>query len=78
MHVNLFQVDESEVPAEPEEMIAKAKAITQTRVLSQEEFKKLRLRQIQKQIEADPNRNKIKGKRKADKIHIDEDELGER
>jgi hypothetical protein len=71
-----LQLDESEVPADPAEKLAKAQAISTTRFLTQDEFKKIRQRQMNKELQADP-RNRIKGlKRKAGdaKIHVEDDE----
>ena len=75
-NIVVFQLDESAVPCDPAEKVAKAQAISQTRFLSQDEFKKIRQRQMKKEMSADP-RNRIKGlKRKAgdNMVHIDEED----
>lgn len=64
-------MDKTEIPEGHAEKVAKAKAITQSRILSQDDFHKLRMRQVQKQMEADPKR----GKRKTDIMQLIEDDV---
>ena len=56
-----------------EEQIERARDVTQSRILTQEEFKQVRKRQLQKLVQLDPKAHR-KGKRKAesDKVCIDD------
>ena len=63
---------EADIPSDPEEKIQKAKEVIQSRILTQEEFKQVRLRQLAKKLAVDKS-NKGK-KRKADVVEEEEDE----
>ncbi len=66
----------------PEEKIQKAKDITQSRILTQEEFKQIRMRQLAKEVDTDPKvagkgKNQAKRARKRkieDTLNIDSDD----
>ncbi|KAK2165091.1 hypothetical protein LSH36_55g08041 [Paralvinella palmiformis] len=60
--------EETDIPSDPTEKIQKAKEVTQSRILTQEEFKQLHLRQLAKKLSTD------KGKKRKSDVFEEEDE----
>ncbi|XP_064636472.1 protein SDA1 homolog [Lineus longissimus] len=58
----------------PEDKVAKAKDVTQSRILSQDEFKQIRVRQMAKEMDTDKNPS---NKRKREPLDVEQLERGE-
>ena len=48
----------------PEEIASKAKEIASSRILTQEEFKQIRLRQMSKEVDLDKKKREARGKKR--------------